>query len=178
MPLEQTCNSVCEVARALEVVGDRWTLLIMRELTLDMHKFEEIQAVTGMPSHLLSKRLKRMEDEGLLTRKQYSRRPARYAYYATPKGKELDGVILALRGWMLRWGELKRRDEPAIRMVHKKTGRIIDGYWQIPPSDRPFTFADVEGSLSVAFAAEREARRAAFKASKQRSTKNRKGRPE
>jgi DNA-binding HxlR family transcriptional regulator len=59
-----------------------------------------------------------MEEEGLLKRKQYSSHPARYAYYATPKGKELDGVTLALRGWMLRWGAHKRRDEPAFKIVH------------------------------------------------------------
>jgi len=174
MPSDQTCDSVCEVARALSVVGDRWTLLIMRELTLGMHKFEEIQALTGMSSHLLSNRLKRMEEDGLLKRKKYSSRPARYEYHATPKGKELDGVTLALRGWMLRWGAYQRGDEPAFKIVHKKTGQVIDGHWQIPPGDRPFTFDDVDGSLSKAFAAEREARRAAFKASKQRPSVRRK----
>src|SRR5271163_3427229 len=112
MSVPETCDSVCEVARALSVVGDRWTLLIMRELTLSMHKFEEIQAHTGMSSHLLSARLKRMEEEGLLKRMQYSTRPTRYEYHATPKGKELDAVTLALRAWALRWSTYKRGAEP------------------------------------------------------------------
>jgi len=176
MSVPETCDSVCEVARALSIVGDRWTLLIMRELTLGMHKFEEIQALTGMSSHLLSARLKRMEEEGLLKRKRYSSHPIRYEYYATPKGKELDGVTLALRGWMMRWGTYKRGAEPAFKMVHKKTGEVIDARWQAPPGAPPFTFDDVEGSLSAAFAAERESRRAAFKAGKQRPRQRRKPR--
>jgi len=171
-----SCDSVCEVARALAVVGDRWTLLIMRELTLGMHKFEEIQAHTGMSSHLLATRLKRMEEEGLLKRKQYSVHPVRFEYFATPMGKELDGVTLALRGWTMRWGKYKRGAEPAFKMVHKKTGDVIGARWQAPKGARPFTFDDVEGTLSDAFAAERTARRAAFKAAKLRPGRRAKAR--
>src|SRR5271155_504435 len=89
---DETCDSVCEIARALSVVGDRWTLLIMREVGFGMRKFEEIQAYTGISSHLLTTRLKRMEKQGLLQRRRYKTHPARYEYVATPKGKELDAV--------------------------------------------------------------------------------------
>ncbi len=170
MGKEEICDSVCEISRALSVVGDRWTLLIMRELTLGMRKFEEIQALTGMSSHLLSNRLKRMEEEGLLERKQYSDHPLRYEYHATPKGKALDGVTLALRAWILRFGDYGPGDEPAFKITYKKTGEVIDANWQPPRSKKPFTFDDVDGSLSEAFTQEREARRAAFQASKRRST--------
>jgi DNA-binding HxlR family transcriptional regulator len=162
------CDSVCEIARALAVVGDRWTLLIMREVGFGMRKFEEIQAYTGMSSHLLSTRLKRMEKQGLLQRRRYSTQPARYEYIATPKGKELDAVSLALRAWTLRWGDYAPGAEPAFRMVHKKSGEVIDASWQIPRDGHPFTFDDVGGSMSVAFRAERAARRAAFQAGKRR----------
>ena len=165
---EEICDSVCEISRALLVVGDRWTLLIMRELTFGMRKFEEIQALTGMSSHLLSNRLKRMEEEGLLERKEYSSHPVRYEYHATAKGKGLDIVTLALRSWMLRYGHYKPGDEPAFKITYKKTGEIIDANWQ-PPRGKPFTFDDVDGALSEAFAAEREARRAAFQSSKRRA---------
>jgi DNA-binding HxlR family transcriptional regulator len=166
---EEICDSVCEISRALSVVGDRWTLLIMRELTFGMRKFEEIQALTGMSSHLLSNRLKRMEEEGLLERKEYSSHPVRYEYHATAKGKGLDVVTLALRSWMLRYGHYNPGDEPAFKITYKKTGEIIDANWQPPRGSKPFTFDDVDGALSEAFAAEREARRAAFQSSKRRA---------
>src|ERR1700710_473409 len=104
MGWDEISESVCEIAQALSVVGDRWTLLIMREVGMGVRKFEEIQAQTGMSSHLLSTRLKRMEEEGLLELKLYSERPPRYEYHATQKGKELDSVLLALRGWTRGWG--------------------------------------------------------------------------
>lgn len=168
MAKEEICDSVCEIYRALSVIGDRWTLLIMRELSFGMRKFEEIQALTGMSSHLLSKRLKRMEEDGLLERKQYSNHPVRYEYHATPKGKGLDGVTLALRAWMLRFGDYKPGVEPAFKITYKKTGEVIDANWQPPRGSKPFTFDDVDGSLSEAFAAEREARQADFQATKRR----------
>lgn len=169
MGKEEICDSVCEISRALSVVGDRWTLLIMRELTFGMRKFEEIQALTGMSSHLLSNRLKRMEEEGLLERKEYSSHPVRYEYHATAKGKGLDVVTLALRSWVLRYGRYKPGDEPAFKITYKKTGEIIDANWQPPRASKTFTFDDVDGALSEAFAAEREARRTAFQANKRRA---------
>ena len=80
-------DTVCPVARALEVAGDRWTLLILRELSLEIHRFDDLQVQLGISSHLLSTRLKKMEADGLLERRRYSERPPRYEYHATPRAR-------------------------------------------------------------------------------------------
>lgn len=79
-------ETVCPIARTLAVVGDRWTVLILRELFLGVKRFEEFQAQTGMSSHLLSTRLKRLEADGIVVRHLYSDRPPRHEYRLTSKG--------------------------------------------------------------------------------------------
>jgi len=76
----------------------------MRELFLGTKRFDDIMAQTGMSSHLLSARLKRMEGDLLIERRRYTDCPPRFEYYATTKGKQLDAVLLVLRAWGMRWG--------------------------------------------------------------------------
>lgn len=156
------CDTLCPVDRALSVMGDRWTLLIMRELSFGVHRFDEIQAQTGMSSFLLSTRLKDMTNAGLIEKRLYNNRPPRYEYHRTQKGAGLDAVLLALRAWGMQHGGFLGEEEPAVHMVHKRTKKVIDAHWQPPSSPKPFTFDDIEGTMSKPYAAEREARRAAF----------------
>ena len=153
-------DTVCPVARALSIAGDRWTLLILRELSLGGHRFDEIQAQTGMSSHLLSTRLKRMEDDGLVERRRYRERPPRYEYHATTKGKELDGVLLMLRSWGTKWCGLGKV-APAVRLRHRATGEVVEGAWPMP-NGKFFTFDDTEGSIGARFQNERKTRSEAF----------------
>lgn len=95
---------VLQIAYALSIVGDKWTLLIMCELRHGVHHFEEIRLHTGMSSHLLRNRLRRMEAEGVIQRRLYHERPPRYSYEGTDKGKALDAVLQALRRWGMQWG--------------------------------------------------------------------------
>src|SRR5947209_15441482 len=104
MSWDDVAESLCPIARACSVVGDRWTLLILRELALGTRRFDDLQAQTGMSSHLLSTRLKRLEQDGVIERALYSERPPRYEYERTAKGKELDQVLLLLRAWGLKHG--------------------------------------------------------------------------
>ena len=131
MSWDEVCESVCPIARSLSVVGDRWTLLILRELSMGSRRFEEIQAQTGMSSFLLSTRLKRLEKDGVIERRLYNERPPRYEYHATAKGKDLDEVLLFL-------GELEevacRANAPALRLepllllaTHRRTGSQPQG---------------------------------------------------
>jgi DNA-binding HxlR family transcriptional regulator len=108
------------------VVCDRWTLLILRELMLGTRRFDELQAQTGMSSHLLSVRLKRLEKDGISRATLYSKRPPRYEYRRTAKGKELDPILLLLRSWGLKHGGYGRNEEAPVRMLHKQTGKLID----------------------------------------------------
>ena len=152
-------ESVCPIARSLAVLGDRWTLLIVRELFLGTRRFDGFQAQTGVSPHLLSVRLKRLEDEGVLERRRYQDRPARFEYRLTAKGKDLLGVVVALRAWGLRWGGLDPTT-PATTLVHRGCG----GRVQVGPvcegCGQPLHAHEITATLSDAFAAERDARRA------------------
>jgi DNA-binding HxlR family transcriptional regulator len=167
MSWNNVSESFCNIARSLAIVGDRWTLLIMREISLKVRRFEEIQAQTGMSSHLLATRLKRLEQDKIIERRVYSARPLRHEYFATPKGKDLDGVMLALRNWDLRWGGSDGKGAAAVDLTDKKTGQVIDGVWQSPTAEA-FSFSNTNGVMSEAWKAEREANAAAFHALKKR----------
>jgi DNA-binding HxlR family transcriptional regulator len=170
---DSVSDSFCNIARSLSVVGDRWTLLIMREISLRNRRFEEIQAQTGMSSHLLATRLKRLEADKIIERRVYSARPLRHEYFATPKGKDLDAVILALRNWDLRWGGSDGKGAAAVDLTDKRTGKVVDGTWQNPDGET-FSFSNTNGVMSEAWKAEREANAAAFYAAKQRGGTKRK----
>src|ERR671930_1066784 len=87
------------VARALEVIGDRWTLLVIRELLLGCARYAELErALPGIPSNLLAERLRLLEDEGIAERDSGDR-----AYRLTPKGRDLAPVLASLATWGLRY---------------------------------------------------------------------------
>ena len=159
-------DTVCPIARALSVVGDRWTLLILRELIMGVRRFDELQAQTGMSSHLLSTRLKRMEQDGIVERRLYSKKPPRYEYLQTAKGKDLDPVILMLRSWGMKHGGFGPKEEPAVRVIHRETGKLVDANWRMPAEGKRFTFDDVDAKIGKAFRAERERKRSEFRAAK------------
>jgi len=167
-----TSESFCNIARSLAVVGDRWTLLIMREISLKVRRFEEIQAQTGMSSHLLASRLKRLEEDKIIERRVYSARPLRHEYFATEKGKDLDAVMLALRNWDLRWGGSDGKGAAAVNLTDKRTGASVDGTWHNPTGET-FNFSNTNGVMSEAWKAEREANAAAFYAAKKHAPKSR-----
>jgi DNA-binding HxlR family transcriptional regulator len=166
MAKDEICETLCPVDRALSVMGDRWTLLIMRELSFGVHRFDEIQAQTGMSSFLLSTRLKTMEKQGLLEKRLYNKRPPRYEYHRTKKGAGLDAVLLMLRSWGMQYGGYRANEESAVKLVHKRTKKVIDAHWRPPSGAKPFTFDDTERTMSKPYTAEREARRTAFFAAK------------
>jgi DNA-binding HxlR family transcriptional regulator len=89
----------CSIARALEVVGERWTLLIVRDAFLGLRRFDEFQANLGIARNVLTDRLNRLVAEGILERVPYSRRPERFEYRLTPKGRELNLALAGLRQW-------------------------------------------------------------------------------
>jgi DNA-binding HxlR family transcriptional regulator len=104
-------GQVCSIARALELVGDRWTLLIVRDLIFGLSRFDELQESLGIASNVLTDRLTRLVDDEIVERVRYSERPERFEYRLTAKGRELGIVLLAL----MQWGD---------RHVSKKPPRI------------------------------------------------------
>lgn len=89
----------CPVARTLSVVGDRWTLLILRDCYLGRTKFEEFAESGGMTRHILADRLKRLVEVGILERRAYSTAPKRYDYVLTAKGEELRPALTIMKEW-------------------------------------------------------------------------------
>jgi DNA-binding HxlR family transcriptional regulator len=92
-------NQNCSIARTLEVVGERWTLLIIRDALLGLCRFEEFSESLGIPRNILTARLKHLVDHGLLERVRYQDRPQRYEYRLTSDGRELGAAIIALMHW-------------------------------------------------------------------------------
>jgi DNA-binding HxlR family transcriptional regulator len=89
----------CSIARALEIVGERWTLLIVRDALLGLRRFDEFQESLGIARNVLTDRLNRLVDEGILERVRYSERPERYEYHLTQRGRDLDIALAGLRQW-------------------------------------------------------------------------------
>jgi DNA-binding HxlR family transcriptional regulator len=92
---------VCPIADALQLVGDRYALLILRELEFGVRRFSDIRHNTGAPRETLSARLRKLEDAGLITRQRYSEHPPRDEYVPTDAGSAITPVLQSLR----RWGE-------------------------------------------------------------------------
>src|SRR5947209_4789431 len=95
-------RSPCAVACTLDLMGDKWSLLVVRDLLRGHVTFGELQnSPEGIPTNILAERLKRLEEAGLLAKSAYQEHPVRYAYGLTEKGKALSDVLLAL----VRWGK-------------------------------------------------------------------------
>jgi DNA-binding HxlR family transcriptional regulator len=110
----------CSVARTLEVVGDWWTLLILRDVFMGVRRFDEIQRSLGVARNILSTRLRGLVDSGILERRPYQTRPPRYEYILTEKGLDLFPIVVALSRWGDRW-EFGSTAAPVV-MVHRVCG--------------------------------------------------------
>ncbi len=114
----------CPVARALSVVGDRWTLLILREAFRRIRRFEEFQAKLGVTRPVLAERLRKLTESGVLERRLYQERPPRHEYRLTEKGKALNSVLMAL----LVWGDqhMRAEGEPSfMQLEHRACGHVM-----------------------------------------------------
>jgi len=97
-------GQACPVAKSLELVGDRWTLLLVRDMLLGPRRFQDLQqGLPGIPPNILSHRLKLMEEHALVTRRFYSDHPPRAEYALSDKGRELGVVVGALAAWGSRY---------------------------------------------------------------------------
>jgi DNA-binding HxlR family transcriptional regulator len=117
-------REACSVARTVSVVGDRWSLLILRDCFLKVRRFEEFQARLGITRHILADRLRKLVKAGVLVRVAYQERPRRYEYRLTEKGLELNAVLLAL----VRWGDAHMAAEsgPPKLYEHRACGHVFE----------------------------------------------------
>ncbi len=113
----------CSVARTLSVVGDRWTLLIIRDTFLGIRRFADFQKDLRMTRHRLAARLSKLVEEGILARVQYQDRPRRFEYRLTEKGIDLYPVVVSLLGWGDRW--MAGADGAPVELVHRSCGNHV-----------------------------------------------------
>jgi DNA-binding HxlR family transcriptional regulator len=155
-------QTLCPVARAESVAGDIWTVLILRELFAGHHRFDEIQVMTGATPQMVATRLKKLEADGLVERRAYSKRPPRYEYHLTAKGEDFYPVLLALRAWGEKWMRLPG-EEPTIEYTHSICGGPAGFGPLCSNCGQLLRREDLTGKFSAAAETEREARRRAAK---------------
>ena len=114
----------CPIAGALEIVGDRWTLLLIRDLSLGLSRYDAFRASTGIPAATLAARLRHLTEHGVVERVRYQERPARDEYRLTAKGRDLWKVSVALREWGDRW-DVTGIGAPTVETVDHETGRPL-----------------------------------------------------
>jgi DNA-binding HxlR family transcriptional regulator len=114
--MRETTPRPCSVADALSVIGEKWSLLVIRELAFGVHRFDDIARNTGAPRDILTSRLRRLESAGVVEKRQYQERPPRFGYHLTPAGKELRPVLISLGRWGSRWAG---QDRPALAYEHE-----------------------------------------------------------
>jgi DNA-binding HxlR family transcriptional regulator len=116
----------CSIARTLDLVGEKWALLAIREVFLGDRRFDEMVRRTGAPRDTLAARLRTLVAAGILERRQYSDHPARSEYHLTEAGRDLYPVIATL----MRWGDkyLAGPDGPPILLRHNDCGEIAEAY--------------------------------------------------
>src|ERR671937_2126284 len=108
----------CSIARALEIVGERWTLLIVRDCFLGLTRFEQFQESLGIARNVRTDRLNRLVEEGILERVRYSERPERHEYRLTAKGRDLQIALAGLR----QWGDQYLSEKPP-RITRRKSDK-------------------------------------------------------
>ena len=160
-----TARTLCPVARAELIVGDRWTVLVLRELFSGNHRFEEIQAMIGATPQMAAARLKRLEADGLVERRAYSQRPLRYGYHLTPKGDAFFPVILALRQWGEAWVK-SPKEGLSVTYTHAPCGKPAGMGTVCESCGKPLRRKDLIVAMNPAYRRERDARLATFKASR------------
>lgn len=117
-------EEACPVARGLSVIGDRWTMLVVRECFLGVRRFDQMHERLGITRHVLADRLRKLEAAGVLRREQYQDRPVRHEYRLTDRGKALYPLLVSLITWADE--NVPAIDEPSITLVSRETGEPIE----------------------------------------------------
>lgn len=131
----------CSVAQTLDVVGDPWTLLIVRDALFGVTRFDDFQRRLGIPRTTLSSRLTTLVEHGVMERREYESAPARHDYVLTPKGRALHPVVVAMLQWGDEWSSLP---EPPITLVDADTNKEIDPIYIDRHTGVPLTELNIE----------------------------------
>jgi DNA-binding HxlR family transcriptional regulator len=113
----------CSIGQSLEVVGEWWSLLIIRDAFFGVTRFDEFHERLGIARNVLNQRLSHLVDEGVFERIAYNEHPPRFDYVLTDQGRDLWPVVVALRQWGDRW---RAPDGPPLQLVHGECGHIAE----------------------------------------------------
>ena len=116
-------DEACPVARGLSVVGDRWTMLVLRDCFRGVRRFEAFQKRLGITRHVLADRLRKLEEAGVLERRLYQSRPPRHEYRLTEKGLALHPVLVTLVAWAEKW---EPKAGAASRLISRDSGKPVE----------------------------------------------------
>jgi DNA-binding HxlR family transcriptional regulator len=145
-------NKECSMARAMEVIGDRWTILVLREAYYGVTRFDEFEYYVGVAPNILSNRLRKLVDAGMMKRMPLPEHSGRYDYVLTEKGRDFFPAYLALKKWGDDW--LAEPEGPQVVFRDRKAGRAITYPKLLNASGKPLRLEDVEviaGSGAVRF---------------------------
>jgi DNA-binding HxlR family transcriptional regulator len=130
----------CSVAQCLEMVGDWWTMLVIRDVFIGVRRFDEFQQRLGISRNILIQRLTSLVDNGILEKRPYSEHPPRYEYRLTEKGRDLWPVLVAMRQWGDKYAA---PDGPPVVMIHKTCGNVADSVMTCSSCGETLTQRDV-----------------------------------
>lgn len=148
------------MARAVAVVGDPWTLMILRELFLGSRRFETIREQTGISPQLLSRRMKDLVAEEIVQRATYSERPVRHEFRLTAKGADLWPVLITLKAWGDRHLS-SPQDNYLLELTHRDCGHLANPHLACPACHALVSPMDMDATMSPAMIEDRQARGAA-----------------
>lgn len=133
---------VCPIAAAMAVLGDKWIVLILRDLLIGLRRFDEFLTSLGISTNILADRLKKLQDDGLVEKRAYQSNPTRYEYAPTPQAEDVLPAIVALANWSMNW-RLEPEEASQMRWTNAKTGNPIQISVEDSVTREPVTFADL-----------------------------------
>lgn len=139
----------CSIARAVDILGDWWTPIVIREAFYGVRRFDDFQSSLKLSRNVLAQRLTRLVDEGIFERVQYAERPARFEYVLTEKGLDLFGVLAAMSGWGDRW--LDEGNGPPIQFHHTECGHDTRAEVVCEQCRQPLRHEDVQSRLGPGY---------------------------
>ncbi len=142
-------NWPCSIARTVDLVGDGWTPLVLREAFYGTTRFDDFERVLGIGRNVLSQRLGRLVDAGLLERHAYQQNPPRHDYLVTEQGRELFPVLAAMMAWGDRW--LASSDGPPVLLRHVTCGHNARAEVVCGQCREPLELDDIEPHLGPGF---------------------------
>ena len=134
-------ESSCSIAASLDIVGDRWTILILRDVFRGLHRYDEFRRDLDIPRAVLADRLRRLVDGGVLAKRVYQERPVRHEYRLTEMGRELSPILVGLMQWGDRW---LSEDGPPTRLVHDACGTEVALGFHCFTCERDFSPTEID----------------------------------